>query len=450
MRLIPDSIAGRLILILVIGMTLTLAVAIAVTSWGIEGKPGSHRPTGPPPLHYPELIERIATFATILNKTPLHIREQLLPELRIPGMKAHILTDQSPPADEKQDWKTLHIKEDLMRQLHGRAVNRIEVFRGQLIPGQDEEPIEIWIGMKDNSWFQLNLQRKQFDINRLLRLISGIVVIALGIGVLAVWAARRVTKPFGQFTLAATRLGTDVNAPPLPVEGAREIKQAAHAFNVMQQRINRFIEDRTLMLAAISHDIRTSLTRLRLRSEYISDSEQKRKMESDLDEMNMMLEETLDFAREDAKKETTTKVDMAALLESLCDDLADAGQAVRYVGEEKLTCQCRPAAMRRVLANLIDNAVRYGLEAEVNLRHIEHDIIITIADKGPGIPPDMQEKVFAPFFRLESSRSKETGGTGIGLAVARSIVRQHGGDIELRNNEGGGLVATVTLPIVSR
>lgn len=450
MRLIPDSIASRMILILVIGMLLTVTVAIGVTSWGVRGKPEPHGPKGPPPPHYPELIERITTFVAILDKTPPNIRKQLLPELRIRGLKSRIITSGSPPKDRDQDWKTRHIKQDLMRQLPGRAFNRIQVFRGQLMAGQHEEPIEIWVGMHDNSWFQITLQRKRFDINWLIHLISGIVIIAIGIGIVAVWAARRVTKPFGQFTLAATRLGTDVNAPPLPVEGAREIREAAHAFNVMQQRINRFIEDRTLMLAAISHDLRTSLTRLRLRAEYVSDPDQKRKMDSDLDEMKMMLEETLDFAREDANKEQTTKVDMAALLGSLCDDLADAGQAVRYTGEERLTSMCRPVAMRRVLANLIDNAVRYGHEADVDLRHDAHDMIITITDKGPGIPDEMQEKVFTPFFRLESSRSKETGGTGIGLAVARSIVRQHGGDIILRNKEGGGLVATVTLPIVCR
>jgi signal transduction histidine kinase len=450
MRLVPDSITSRLILILVIGMILTLTVALGVTSWGIKGHPGMQRQPGPPAPHYPELIERITTFASILNKTPPNIRNQLLPELRIPGMKARIITTGSPPEGKDHDWKTRHIQEDLMRQLPGRAFNRIEVFRGESIPEQKEEPIEIWIGLQDHSWFQITLQRKQFDINWLIQLISGIVIIAIGIGVIAVWAARRVTQPFRQFTLAATRLGTDVNAPPMVVEGAREIREAAHAFNVMQQRINRFVEDRTLMLAAISHDLRTSLTRLRLRAEYIADPEQKRKMELDLNEMNMMLEETLDFARADASKEQTTKVDIAALLESLCDDLADAGQAVRYVGEEKLTCLCRPGAMRRVLANLIDNAVRYGQEAEVDLRHDAYDLVISITDKGPGIPPDMLEKVFSPFFRLETSRSKETGGTGIGLAIARSIIRQHGGDIELRNKDGGGLVVKVTLPVVSR
>jgi signal transduction histidine kinase len=255
-----------------------------------------------------------------------------------------------------------------------------------------------------------------------------------------------VTRPLRRFAEAADRLGVDVGAPPLPVTGAREIRKASRAFNRMQERLRRFVDDRTLMLAAISHDLRTALTRLKLRAEFIPDEEQRDKAVADLDEMQAMLEATLSFARDDAEREPRTKVDLAALLRSLCDDLADSGQPVRYEGPDRLAVECRPAALKRVFANLIDNAVRYGGEALVSLGGAGDGVEVTIADRGPGIPEEMREQVFAPFFRLETSRSRETGGSGLGLAVARTIVHGHGGDITLEDRPGGGLQVRVSLP----
>ncbi len=228
--------------------------------------------------------------------------------------------------------------------------------------------------------------------------------------------------------------------------GPTEIREAADAFNQMQRRIRRFVEDRTRMLAAVSHDLRTMLTRFRLRAEYIDDDEQRAKALADLAEMQAMLDATLSFARDDASAEPRTSVDLSSLLQTLCDDLADAGQPVAYDGPHRVTLACRPAALGRALANLIDNAVKYGGEAEVGMSDGADEVVIRIADRGPGIADSDREKVFAPFFRIEESRSRETGGTGLGLALARNIVRGHGGDITLEDREGGGLVAHVALP----
>jgi signal transduction histidine kinase len=159
-----------------------------------------------------------------------------------------------------------------------------------------------------------------------------------------------------------------------------------------------------------------------------------------------MLDSTLSFPRDDTVAEARTKVDLAGLWQSLCDDLADAGQTVAYEGPAHATLDCRPVALRRAFANLIDNAVRYGREATVSLDDQGDEVLVTVADRGPGIPEAMREKVFTPFFRLEGSRSRETGGTGLGLAVARAVVRRHGGDVTLADRPGGGLVARVTLP----
>jgi signal transduction histidine kinase len=196
----------------------------------------------------------------------------------------------------------------------------------------------------------------------------------------------------------------------------------------------------------LSHDLRTMLTRLKLRTDFIEDEPQRQKALADIDEMQAMLDVTLSFARDETTEEARTSVDLSSLLESLCDDLRDSGQQVDYESGDRITARCQPVAIRRMFSNLIGNAVKYGDEAHVTALRDGSNVVITVADRGPGIPPEMWEQVFTPFFRLEGSRSRETGGTGLGLSVARSIVRRHGGDIALSNRPEGGLVVTVTLP----
>ena len=242
------------------------------------------------------------------------------------------------------------------------------------------------------------------------------------------------------------RFGTDVNAPPLPERGSPEVRKAIRAFNRMQERLRRYVDDRTMMMAAISHDLRTALTRLKLRAEFIDDDEQRAKAVADLDEMQSMLESTLAFARDESVQEPRSRVDLAALLQSVCSDHADVGQNVKYQGPDRAPFDGRPVALRRAFGNLIENAVRYGGEALVTLAQKDGNCRVLVEDRGPGIPSSMRERVFAPFFRLESSRNRETGGMGLGLAVVRSVVRGHGGDIALLDREGGGLSVRVTLP----
>ncbi|NUB17460.1 HAMP domain-containing protein [Azospirillum brasilense] len=262
----------------------------------------------------------------------------------------------------------------------------------------------------------------------------------------SVWTARRMTAPIARFADAAERLGVDGEAPPLPEAGPQELRAATRAFNRMQARLARFVADRTQMLAAMSPDLRTPLTRLRLRAELVEDPEMQRKMLADLDEMAAMINATLAFARDDAKHEPRGPLDLADLLQSLCDDRVDAGHAAAYEGPAHATVDGRPVALRRAFANLMDNAIAYGGGFTVRLRPVDGELRVEIEDGGPGIPEAEFEKVFAPFYRLERSRSRDTGGVGLGLATARTVVRGHGGDIALSNRPEGGLRVTVTLP----
>lgn len=278
-----------------------------------------------------------------------------------------------------------------------------------------------------------------------------LAMVALGLFVLATVAiamvvARRMTRPLVMLAGAAERLSTDIDAPPLPERGSREMRRAAAAFNIMQERLKRMVDDRSLMLAALSHDLRTVITRLRLRAEEIDDEVQRAKALEDLSDMEVMLREALDAVRGEANREARQKTDLAALVRSLVDDLADAGRPAAYDGPERLVVSCRPVALRRALANLIDNALRYGGSAEVALRRAGATIEIDVADLGPGIAPAAREEMFRPFMRGEASRNRQTGGTGLGLGVARSILRGHGGEVDLLERPGGGLIARATLP----
>ena len=254
------------------------------------------------------------------------------------------------------------------------------------------------------------------------------------------------TRPLRSFADAAERIGLDVRSPPLPEQGSRELRNATRAFNLMQARLRRFVDDRTMMLAAISHDLRTMLTRLKLRAEFIEDAEQQAKAISDLDEMQAMLDSTLAFARDDAAEEPRTRTDLAALVQSLCDDMADAGQPVTCQTHGRLAYVCAPGAIKRAVQNIVINAIKYGFSAWVEVREEANRIDISVTDTGPGIPADRREDIFRPFYRLETSRNRETGGSGLGLAVARSIARRHGGDIVLEDADGGGLTVRLSLP----
>ena len=236
------------------------------------------------------------------------------------------------------------------------------------------------------------------------------------------------------------------NAPALDERGPREVHRAARAFNDMQTRLRSFIDDRTRMLAAISHDLRTPITRMRLRAEFVEDDEQRRKMLADLGEMEAMIAATLSFAREDAAGEAQVPLDLADLLQSLCDAAVDAGHAASYSGARRFPFNGAPTGLKRAFGNLLDNAIKYGGVARVTLKPSEESVTVTVEDDGPGIPPEELEKVFTAFYRVEGSRSRETGGVGLGLAVVRTIVHAHGGEVALENRREGGLRAVVTLP----
>lgn len=260
------------------------------------------------------------------------------------------------------------------------------------------------------------------------------------------FSVRKLTSPLRSLERAARKLGRGEAIEPLEEKGPKELVGTISAFNNMQDRLMRFVQDRTRMLAAISHDLRTPITTLRLRAEFIDDDEMRDKILATLEEMQAMTEAVLAFAREDASSEETKPVDVSALLASIAEDYCDMGKDVTFEETDSLVYNCRPISLKRAIRNLIENALRYAGSAQIELSQTSHALVIDILDQGKGIPKEQMEQVFTPFFRVEGSRNLETGGVGLGLSITRTIIRSHGGDVGLSNRAGGGLRATITLP----
>jgi signal transduction histidine kinase len=286
----------------------------------------------------------------------------------------------------------------------------------------------------------------QEPLSRFESLLPRVLLLVAVCFALAAYLVRMTTRPLARLARAADAIGSAPEGEPLPSSGPSEVRKVIDAFNRMQARVRGQLRERAQLLNAISHDLKTPITRLRLRSEMLQDGELRAKMQRDLDEMEVMVASTLDFFRTVGEASRRQPVDISALVESLCEDRRETGEAVRMTGAARAPYPADPQALRRCLDNLIGNAVRYGGGAEVAIDDSGPCLRIAVRDRGPGIPPEELERVFEPYYRLESSRNRASGGTGLGLSIARNIARRHGGDIRLDNVPEGGLAAELRLP----
>ena len=302
------------------------------------------------------------------------------------------------------------------------------------------------VQLRDGSWVAFDTQLPQGPASTPWRLLLTLLVLLLTVLVLSYAAVRWMTRPLAVLACAADALGKDINRPPLPETGPTEVRRAAHAFNIMQSSLVRFIQDRTRIFAAMSHDLKTPITRMRLRTELLEDADLRQRFDKDLREMERMVTHTLDFMRGLETPQVARPIDITALLESLQADNQDMQREVLIEGRALAPYVGDPERLKRCVSNLIDNAILYGRLARVIVEDSPAALTLRIRDQGPGIAPDELGKVFEPFYRLEASRSRETGGTGLGLGIARNIARAAGGDVTLRNHPDGGLEATLHLP----
>jgi signal transduction histidine kinase len=415
-----------------------------------------------------QLLGRAAAVARLLERSPPSLYQDILEtagERRI----RYWLSSESSVEEDEDEHHTLTFRRGLA-DLFGEKRHR-EV---RIILGDDDDDWHRWWRDRDDDddrkargwqrhryhmptiivamqleggrWLNLESSIRPPNFGWTLPVLTWLGMMGLTLSIVVIFMVRRITRPMAALASAAERAGRGEVVDPLPEAGPLDVRQTTTAFNRMHDRLQRFVKDRTQMLAAMSHDLRTPITTLRLRAEFIEDEEIKTKILETLEEMQRMSEATLAFVREEAAVEPTRMVDLMALVESVAADLVDLGQDVQFIETERIDLACRPAGLKRAIRNLLENAVRYGERAEIRLEESDDELRIVIEDNGPGISDDQIERMFQPFIRLDESRSVEGGGIGLGLAIARSIIRNHGGDIVLGNRSEGGLRATVSLP----
>jgi signal transduction histidine kinase len=457
-----NSITARIAFTLVLAIILGIALSVGtnyVDTRLVNPRPNYFVSIGAfePPRNAFAVSGTVAAVARILAQASEAERQRIIAAMTDSSLQLVIRDAPVPNLSNGDGARLDHLRELIELQL-GDQTGAVIVARGNGA-GDGFRPAEtlratgifapadvlVEIALPDGHWLVAHLFTYPVQL-AWLRVAMTLTPMLIAVALLSAWTARRLAAPIRAFAAGAERLGKGTDAPALAEQGPYELRAATAAFNRMQQRLRRFVNDRTQMVAAMSHDLKTPLTRLRLRAEFVGDEEQQRRMLADLDEMTAMIESTLAFARDDAQREPRMLVDLGALLGSVCDNASDTGGAVSCSAPRGLDVTCRPSAISRAVTNLIDNAVKYGGGARANLDRAPGRAIITIDDDGPGIPMAEREKVFAPFYRLEGSRNRDTGGVGLGLAVARTIAREHGGDITLATAEGGGLRARLELP----
>jgi signal transduction histidine kinase len=311
---------------------------------------------------------------------------------------------------------------------------------------RDGFEFRVWTQLNRGDWVQLGLQEPQRLSLWPRRLLINMLILAAAMVLLSLVAVRWVTRPLAQLAAAAEHLGRDINRPPLPESGPQEVRRAARAFNAMQERLSRYINSRAAILTAMSHDLKTPITRLRLRAELLEPPEAREKFVRDLAEMETMVNSTLGYMRGLDDREPLRAIDVRALAEALQGDAAELGAPFRVEGQPIAPLLGKPQGLKRCLQNLLDNASRYGRDVDLVIEDAADRLTVYVRDRGPGIPQDQLERVFEPFYRLETSRNAGTGGTGLGLSIARNLAQSMGGELTLRNRPGGGLEAALTLP----
>lgn len=432
-KLLPDSIAGRAVAVLLIGLSISHLASIA--TYHVDS-PAMER------AHADGIADRLVAARSVLAATNEDARAQMATLLSTDDLKLSLTTD-ARAAAVADPAATARLKDRLDGRLPAPDVDKAFAERRE-----DHEGVLVTrmsVPLTAGQWVLGDYLEPPVVETSSQSLLLSTGVMATAVLILSAMMIRLALAPLRTLGRAAERLGVDVTAPPMAEDGPREIRQAAHAFNGMQARIKSLIDERTQMLAALSHDLRTSLTVMHLRTEFIEDDDLRDKLQANISDMEKIVVSTLALLRDEQGGAERKQIDLAELVRSLCADLADAGQKVSYSGLDAAVLTCRPTVLKRGFTNLIDNALKYGNEARVSLERQGEWLLFRVADSGPGIPDAEMMKVFTPFYRIEPSRNQDTGGFGLGLAIVRSAARLHGGDVALENLNGGGLRVTLSL-----
>lgn len=368
-----------------------------------------------------EVIQKIINAIYLVEATPIANRAHAVAAMADPVLKVTFSKKPLWPLQFKQVsfWPIIHALR-----------NKLDAF-------------SISIMLSPGQWLNLNAAVYSRILTQQLLMI-GLEILVFGTILIVLWSMIRFTRPLKNFTNAVDKLGIDLESTPLDIDGPTVVREAARAMNKMQQRIKDLIRDRTQVLAAISHDLRTPITRMKIRSQFLDDKSLQSRFVHDLDEMEAMISETLSFAREESAKEDKVKLDLVSLLQTICEEMQDMGHKIIFDSTiNRVVLTGRSLALKRAFTNLINNAIRYANAVEVHISQNNNRTLVTIKDDGPGIAQEDLTHVFQPFYRGEQSRSRDTGGVGLGLAVTADIIKAHEGRITLQNLQPHGLCVCV-------
>ncbi|WP_404415345.1 ATP-binding protein [Marinospirillum sp.] len=452
----PQSLAGQLIVLLV----LILLIGQLISFWLLadERRERLHEVR----IHH--ALQRLLSTRDLLVHLPKEAHQQLLDTLSSPALELTLATEPLVTAEKAHDPDRLHPRLNRNLPLQDLPLNLrlLEPEADCSRPSHEssrEEKRRHWRRCQprmeaslqlDSAPGWLNLQQVNdrssppWPVRVWISLLVSGLLAALLVGLVV----RRLTGPLQDLAGAAASFGLGKNQP-VQEKGPSDLREVIQAFNRMQEKVGRQLEERAHLLAALSHDLRTPLTQMRLRLELLPESQDKQRLLASLANMQNLAETSLDFVR-GSSGESRKKFDLGSLVASLVEDYQEKGESLILHSSDRLVCQGRPQAVRRALQNLIDNALKYAGEAEITLLKSDRQLVIRVEDSGPGIPDEERERVLDPFYRMEASRSAETGGTGLGLSIAYNLIQQEGGQLQLKSRSNGesGLLAEIRLPLI--
>jgi signal transduction histidine kinase len=424
----PRTLAGRVTLLLIGGLTLLHLGSTVLHERALDRVEAGAQAE--------RLAERLAAAGATAAPLPAAERDRAVHALALPGIELH--WDQQPPMPEAAPPPALALVAERLGP-GARLAWDPKAQPGHRVMGAVPLPAGGWLSFSAAWIGGPALVASSHGT------LASMLAMALGIALASVLVVRWITRPLRQLATAADSIGRDLRARPMPEDGPEELRHAAAAFNAMQDRIRRLVEDRTEALAAMSHDLRTPLARLRLRAGFLPEGEERARLEGDIAEMEAMVGRTLDYIREGRDAEPARPADLAAILETLAADATDAGADVAYEGPARVVLPLRRLAAKRALANLVANALTHGAPpVRLRVRDEGPRVIIEVSDSGPGIAPEDRGRALVPFGQLDPARGK--GGSGLGLAIAARFAEASGGLLELDTAPQGGLLARIVLP----
>ena len=460
MKFLPASLFGRTMLVLIAGLIVLQLGSVAIHLFD--------RGSSVYRLASLQIAGQVAQIARILNRLPAIEREKVVQEVGSAHLRATLRKQPVAVASgfTEHDRYEAEFTDEVQQRIGARWPIRVDINPHPRAEGGAEAagPFELWMArhfyfllpepfaivvqivLEDGTVAVFDVNVPQEPLSRFEALLPLLLLLMLVCFSLSGFLVRMTTASLDRLARAADAIGPNPEDAPLADSGPSEIHRVIAAFNRMQERVRSYLVERSRLLTAISHDLKTPLTRLRLRAEMLPDAEVRGRMLRDLDEMQTMVGTTLDFFRTTGKDGQRQPVDIGALIESVCEDRRESGQALTVRGTALAPYRADPQGLRRCLENLVENAMRYGGGAAIEVADAPERLRIAVVDRGPGIPETELERVFEPFYRLDASRNMDSGGTGLGLSIARNIARWHGGDVTLSNAPGGGLVAALVLP----